>query len=79
MYILVQYAVISDRWVVLPLTITSYQNCHETIECTKDVCDHLPSDAECEIQIYKAKICYAVRYGRNKNYVSKHMQILIQE
>ncbi|XP_052105523.1 ras guanyl-releasing protein 3-like isoform X1 [Mytilus californianus] len=42
--------------------IDLYQNCHETIECTKDVCDHLPSDAECEIQIYKAKICYAVRY-----------------
>ncbi|KAK3092337.1 hypothetical protein FSP39_001507 [Pinctada imbricata] len=39
-----------------------YQSCDETILCTKPGCIHLHSNKGCEIQAYKAKICYAVRY-----------------
>ncbi|KAK3593445.1 hypothetical protein CHS0354_020210 [Potamilus streckersoni] len=39
-----------------------YQSSDETVVCPKPSCSHLPSQRQCELQIYKAKICYAVRY-----------------
>ena len=40
-------------------------SCDETIVCTNTVCNHRANpktQSGCEIQVYKAKICYAVRY-----------------
>ncbi|XP_021373157.1 ras guanyl-releasing protein 3-like isoform X2 [Mizuhopecten yessoensis] len=39
-----------------------YQSCSDTVACMKPGCNHRPSSIDCQIQIYKAKICYAVRF-----------------
>ncbi|XP_052275428.1 ras guanyl-releasing protein 3-like isoform X4 [Dreissena polymorpha] len=39
-----------------------YQKCDEVIPCPVQECAHLPTAHTCAIQIFKAKICYAVRY-----------------
>lgn len=42
--------------------VNLYQNCEEMIICSLPNCSHLPSQKQCPIQVYRAKICYAVRY-----------------
>lgn len=42
--------------------IDIYQSCDETIICTVPSCTHLPSQRLCPQQVFKAKICFAVRY-----------------
>ncbi|XP_060585594.1 ras guanyl-releasing protein 3-like isoform X2 [Ruditapes philippinarum] len=42
--------------------VNLYQNSEEKIICPYPKCSHLPSQKLCPIQIYRAKICYAVRY-----------------
>ncbi|KAL5009235.1 hypothetical protein ScPMuIL_014816 [Solemya velum] len=42
--------------------VDAFQSCEETVVCSKENCQHQANSRSCYVNVYKAKICYAVRY-----------------